>query len=97
MKTSSMLLSASLLLLIFSCKDQAKTTEVSNEVTKVQEGLVPASWVAKRVQKTKSKLEQTDAGKVVWNAMEAHGGLENWYNNGALSFRFNYFTRICLL
>lgn len=90
MKTSSILLSASLLLLIFSCKDQAKNTEVSNDVTKVQEGLIPASWVTKRVQKTKSKLEQTDAGKVVWNAMEAHGGLENWYTNGALSFRFNY-------
>lgn len=90
MKTLSILLSASLLLLIFSCKEQAKTTEVSNDLTKVQEGLVPASWVTKRVQKTKSKLEQTDAGKVVWYAMEAHGGLENWYNNGALSFRFNY-------
>lgn len=93
MKTAGIILGASLLLISFGCKEKTKTKEDATsdiKVEAVQTGLVPASWVSKRIQNTKSKLTQTDAGKIVWNAMEAHGGLEKWYNNGALSFRFNY-------
>ncbi len=32
----------------------------------------------------------TEAGKLVWESMQAHGGLDRWYANGPLSFQFNY-------
>lgn len=52
--------------------------------------LVPESWIKSRVEKAENRLNQSEAGKIVWNAMLAHGGLHNWYSNGALAFRFNY-------
>lgn len=51
---------------------------------------VPDSWIDKRVEQAKSRLQQTDAGKVVWNAMEVHGGLYRWYANGPVAFHFDY-------
>ena len=79
--------------LLSSCNEQPKskkseTTAVVQE--QVQDYVIPESWVNNRVEKAKDKLEQSEAGKIVWAAMEAHGGLKNWYGNGALSFRFNY-------
>ena len=59
--------------------------EVPNDLAKV-----PESWVTERVAKAKAKLSTTEAGKIVWKAMEAHGGLDNWYNNGPIGFHFNY-------
>ncbi|GHB83024.1 hypothetical protein GCM10007390_42430 [Persicitalea jodogahamensis] len=50
----------------------------------------PESWINERVEQAKQRLEGTEAGKIVWQAMEAHGGLKKWYSNGPLSFRFNY-------
>lgn len=76
-----------------SCKEQKTTADSTIEVKEevlVTNATVPASWVAKRVEKAQARLEKTDAGIIVWNAMEAHGGLAKWYNNGPLSFRFNY-------
>ena len=52
--------------------------------------MVPEGWIRKRVQKAAQRLNATEAGKIVWQAMEAHGGLENWYGNGPVSFHFNY-------
>ncbi|WP_289039219.1 hypothetical protein [uncultured Zobellia sp.] len=79
--------------LLSSCNEQPKskkseTTAVVQE--QAQDYVIPESWVNNRVEKAKDKLEQSEAGKIVWAAMEAHGGLKNWYGNGALSFRFNY-------
>lgn len=87
------ILTISVFALLTGCKElseEAKTAVETKE--KVQENAfhVPLSWVAKRVAKAKTKLNNTDAGKVVWSAMEAHGGLATWYGNGPLSFRFNY-------
>ncbi|MUH34817.1 hypothetical protein D9O36_03090 [Zobellia amurskyensis] len=76
-----------------SCKEQPKEEKLAaQEMSKemVQDFTVPESWVNNRVSKAKDRLEKTDAGKIVWSAMGAHGGLKNWYGNGALSFRFNY-------
>lgn len=76
-----------------SCKEQPKfPKQVTQETNKemVKDFRVPESWVDNRVSKAKAKLEKTEAGKIVWAAMEAHGGLKNWYGNGALAFRFNY-------
>ncbi|WP_339628830.1 hypothetical protein [uncultured Maribacter sp.] len=77
---------------IVSCNETPKPV---NETTieKIAESSVisiPDSWVTSRAAKAKEKLNSSEAGKVVWNAMEAHGGLVTWYANGPLSFRFNY-------
>jgi|SaaInlStandDraft_1057018.scaffolds.fasta_scaffold07609_2 hypothetical protein len=37
--------------------------------------------------------EMTPGGQLLLEAMEAHGGLEQWYANGILSFRWTYFMR----
>ncbi|GMN07001.1 hypothetical protein MTsPCn5_23900 [Croceitalea sp. MTPC5] len=91
MKTSLFPFIAITLLLASSCNENAKktviqeTTEQSKSVVKV-----PNSWITSRVEKTRERLYSSDAGKVVWQAMEAHGGLDKWYQNGPISFRFNY-------
>lgn len=51
---------------------------------------VPKSWIDVRVRKAEQRLTATAAGTIVWNAMKAHGGLKTWYENGPLSFHFNY-------
>ncbi|MFS4467141.1 hypothetical protein [Maribacter sp. 2210JD10-5] len=84
---------AVLFLMIISCKEEPKSMKNEpkmNEKVLESNALVPVSWIKSRVEKAQNRLNQTDAGKVVWNAMEAHGGLEKWYMNGPLSFRFNY-------
>ena len=81
-----------LFLFILSCKETKKPTQDSlvNEVTETDIISIPKSWVDGRVNKAKEKLGTSEAGEIVWNAMEAHGGLDRWYANGPLSFRFNY-------
>lgn len=41
-------------------------------------------------EKIKSHLQSSDAGSLVWEAMEAHGGFDTWMSNGALQFRWTY-------
>lgn len=79
---------------IISCKEEkASTTSAQNrEKTIVDTSLVkvPESWVTDRVSKANKKLNATPAGTVVWKAMEAHGGLANWYSKGPIAFHFDY-------
>lgn len=78
---------------LLSCKETSQSkhevaeTELGNEANP---SLIPISWVNNRVEKAKKRLDGSEAGKVVWDAMEAMGGLNKWYSNGYLSFRFNY-------
>lgn len=92
MKNKFLLIPIIVFLMITSCKEkkEEKSTIEINTTTKTDIAKVPDSWIVKRVKKTKTKLNTTDAGKIIWNAMEAHGGLEQWYKNGPISFRFNY-------
>jgi hypothetical protein len=80
------------LLTSIACKEKSKTEGEAKATPAEREfsQYIPQSWVVNRVEKAKSKLEETEAGMIVWNAMEAHGGLAKWYSNGPLSFRFNY-------
>jgi hypothetical protein len=80
---------ATLLVVIFTgCQNQAdQSTETSQAETSA---LKPESWITERVEKARQRLDSTEAGKIVWQAMEAHGGLQNWYSNGPLSFHFDY-------
>ena len=43
-----------------------------------------------RVATTQDRLNATEAGRRIWQAMEAHGGLARWFSNGPLQFQFNY-------
>lgn len=70
-------------------KEEVSETQTAEEAT-VDLARVPDGWITARVEKTKKRLNASEAGRVVWNAMEAHGGLENWYKNGPISFRFSY-------
>ncbi|AWX44022.1 hypothetical protein HME9304_01022 [Flagellimonas maritima] len=80
------------LVLLIGCKEnEKKIMPIAKEPAESKEmAKVPLGWVEKRVSNAKRKLTSTEAGKIVWNAMEAHGGLEKWYNNGPITFRFNY-------
>tara|TARA_R110002124_G_scaffold69830_2_gene187463 strand:- start:165 stop:1073 length:909 start_codon:yes stop_codon:yes gene_type:complete len=78
---------------LLSCKETAKPNQEVAESQLLQDAnpsSIPKSWVDNRVEKAKKRLDGSEAGKVVWNAMEAMGGLNKWYGNGYLSFRFNY-------
>ncbi len=57
----------------------------------VMNGMVPSpESVEARVTATQQRLEASEAGQLIWQAMEAHGGLAQWYANGPLAFQFNY-------
>ncbi|KPM32697.1 Hypothetical protein I595_1124 [Croceitalea dokdonensis DOKDO 023] len=71
-------------------KAQEKPAPSVSQTTPTDLALVPNDWIAKRVSKSKHRLQGTAAGKIVWNAMKANGGLAKWYANGPLSFRFQY-------
>lgn len=81
------------LLIIVGCKEEkTQNTEVGTTQAETDSNAVkvPASWIENRVAKAQEKLETSEAGKIVWEAMEAHGGLSQWFANGPISFHFNY-------
>ncbi|MDO6490683.1 MULTISPECIES: DUF6503 family protein [unclassified Cellulophaga] len=75
-----------------ACKETDKKQADKNTVEQTKElgYQIPNSWIEKRVTAANKRLNATEAGKVLWSAIEAHGGLKKWYSNGYLSFRFNY-------
>ena len=52
-----------------------------------------AAQAASRAADAEARLTSTDAGRTAWAAIAAHGGLERWYANGPLRFRYAY-TRL---
>jgi hypothetical protein len=48
------------------------------------------AWIEKRVEESRERLTDSEAGKLIWKSIEAHGGLERWFANGPLFFRFDY-------
>ncbi|WP_452231545.1 hypothetical protein [Lacinutrix sp. MEBiC02595] len=92
MKIAQNLLGLFLVLNLVACKETTKKEVVTSVETKTSETQynIPDSWIQERVEKANKRLNTTEAGKVLWNAMKAHGGLDKWYGNGYFSFRFNY-------
>lgn len=79
------------LLITLSCKEQTtEATPDAPEVNKSNLAITPSSWITERVAKAEKELTATAAGTIVWQAMEAHGGLQRYYENGPLSFHFDY-------
>lgn len=92
MKLTVKLVSLFAVLSFVACKEASKKQADKNTVEQTEElgYQIPNSWIEKRVTAASKRLNATEAGKVLWSAMEAHGGLKKWYSNGYLSFRFNY-------
>lgn len=55
-----------------------------------QRSSLGSDMIQKRVDDAKTRLSQSEAGKLLWSSIEAHGGLQRWFENGHLSFRFTY-------
>lgn len=49
--------------------------------------------IEQRVADAQARLEANDAGKLLSQAIEAQGGLKNWYARGPIGFRFNYMPK----
>lgn len=77
-----------LIFILFSCSTTEKREVVQEDV--VDLSMPKPDWVKARVEEAQTRLIQSEAGAIVWKAIEFHGGLEEWWSNGPLYFRFNY-------
>lgn len=68
-----------------STSDDKQTADEESELAKPKD-----AWIEKRVSEAKTRLQKTKAGKLVWQSIEAHGGLERWFANGPVYFHYNY-------
>ena len=91
MKRNILLLSV-IAFITFSCKKNDTVKIKKTTVTETHNNLAikTESWINERVENAKNKLQKTQAGNIIWKAMEAHGGLKNWYSNGPIAFNFDY-------
>jgi len=78
------------LLIFAACENTSDTAATASNTTDVETATPPPSWVDERVEAAYQRLDTSEAGQIVWQAMEAHGGLAKWYANGPLYFHFNY-------
>lgn len=51
---------------------------------------IPDSWRQARADEARARLAESDAGRLVAAAIEAHGGLDGWLSAGTLRFDFDY-------
>ncbi len=47
-------------------------------------------WIKKRVDSAEKRMSETKGGQLLLESIQKHGGLERWYANGPVDFRFNY-------
>lgn len=71
-------------------KTGAEATATPPAETEPKTATPPDAWVAERTAEARDRLAETDAGQLVWQSIEAHGGLTQWFANGPLFFRFTY-------
>lgn len=70
--------------------------ETTRPAEATQPGGSPASGapskaaVDQRVQEASERLLASDGGRLVWDAIEAHGGLAGWLGAGSVAFTFDY-------
>ncbi len=75
--------------ILSGCVDESATQANVLEDT-VELARPDSSSVTGRVADAAARLAGTEAGRIVLAAIEAHGGLERWYWNGPLHFRYSY-------
>ncbi|MEM9189307.1 MAG: hypothetical protein AAGF12_09030 [Myxococcota bacterium] len=51
---------------------------------------MPAAWVTERLNAARERLNENEAGNLLWQSIEAHGGLEAWLSAGTIEFEFDY-------
>ncbi len=80
----------------FNCSNEKQTgSENAREDTQTVANLSeptatpPKDWIEQRVSNAEKRLAETEGGQLLWKALETHGGLDRWYANGPLYFRFN--------
>ena len=67
------------------------SAEPAAEETRVEQvGPRPASWVEARVAEARTRMQDDPAGRLVWESIEAHGGLEAWHAKSTIRFTFDY-------
>ncbi|MEM9675065.1 MAG: DUF6503 family protein [Bacteroidota bacterium] len=76
-------------LFLSACNTPPPSTETENTVPDSL-ARVPSSWIEDRVTQAHERLNASQAGTLVWQSTEAHGGLNRWFSNGPLAFQFNY-------
>ena len=67
------------------------TAEATPESTASRDaGPIARDQVDARVAESSARMLESDGGRLVWDAIEAHGGLAGWLGAGTLSFDFDY-------
>jgi len=82
---SALLLAGALFVGVTGCvqsSDEASPSEAPNVVSEAQ--------VARQVEAARDRLTQSDGGRLVLRAIEAHGGLANWYRAPTSSYTWEY-------
>ncbi len=79
----------------WGCGTPPSATDVSPEPSEVPEpppaaGPIPDSWVEARVSAAEERLNRSEAGALVLEAIQAHGGLTSWLGAGTIRFTFDY-------
>lgn len=64
--------------------------EISKYTPEEATATPPKEWIEQRVTNARKRLAETKEGQLLWKAMKKHGGLDRWYANGPLYFRFDY-------
>ncbi len=74
------------------CKHSApvENTPTTAETQAPKTAAPQTEWVSERVLEAKNRLSESPAGELLWRSIETHGGLEKWFANGPIYFRFNY-------
>ena len=69
---------------LLACGDKATDTASSTDTAPA------AAPFAQRTEAATQRLSATPAGKTILASIEAHGGLERWYEQSPLYYHFNY-------
>ena len=73
-----------------SATSEPKLDEADEQPDEPTTATPPQNWVDERVEASQKRLESSEAGTLVWQSIQAHGGLDRWFSNGPLYFRFTY-------
>lgn len=53
-------------------------------------GPIEEAWVTRRVEESRARMHADPAGQILWESIEAHGGLSAWLSRGTIAFEFDY-------
>jgi len=71
-----------------ACSGSTEEPEPDSETASAR--VVPEAEVERKVAAARERLSQSDGGRLVLRAIEAHGGLANWYRAPTSSYTWEY-------